>query len=74
MPRGLEKHARDRAAWCAGLCGGAGADASARRPRDAPSDIIFLSSPDVAVSIANEWYAVSGEAAGAMAGAQMVVG
>src|SRR5690606_37637365 len=30
--------------------------AAARRPHDAPFDIAFLSSPDVAVSIANEGY------------------
>ncbi|MDC7258976.1 MULTISPECIES: ABC transporter substrate-binding protein [unclassified Shinella] len=44
--------------------------AAARRPHDAPFDIAFLSSPDVAVSIANEGYAISDEAAGAMAGVQ----
>lgn len=44
--------------------------AAAGRGDDVPFDLAFLSSPDVAVSIANEGHAVRDEAAGAMADRQ----
>lgn len=44
--------------------------AAAGRGSDVPFDLAFLSSPDVAVSIANEGHAVRDEAAGAMADRQ----
>lgn len=44
--------------------------AAARRADDVPFDIALLSSPDIAISIANEGYAVQDEAAGAAAIAQ----
>ncbi len=44
--------------------------AAAGRGDDVPFDLAFLSSPDVAVSIANEGHAIRNEAAGAMADRQ----
>lgn len=44
--------------------------AAAARGNDVPFDLAFLSSPDIAVSIANEGHAVMDEVAGAMADRQ----
>lgn len=44
--------------------------AAAKQPVNAPFDIALLSSPDIAVSVANEGYAASDEAGGAVAASQ----
>ena len=44
--------------------------AASRRSEDVPFDLALLASPDIAVSVANEGYALQDEAAGALAMAQ----